>query len=83
MNYSMKPNFQAGCCLVVNYQMPGMNELKLVARLRDRGLAMPAILVINHSNENLRKRAAVAGLAIVKKPVLGDRFIECIRRVFE
>lgn len=71
------------CCLIVNYQMPAMNGLELVARLRERGLAMPAILVTGHSSENLRKRAAAAGVSIVEKPFLGDRLIECIHRAFD
>lgn len=72
----------AGCCLVVNYQMPEMNGLELVARLRDRGLAMPVILVTGYSSGNLRKRAAAAGVTLLEKPFLGNRLVKCIRRAF-
>jgi FixJ family two-component response regulator len=61
--------------------MPAMNGLELVARLRDRGLGMPAILVSGHSNDNLRRRAAAAGVTILEKPFLGQRLFECIRSV--
>ena len=74
--------FPAECCLIVNYQMPEMNGLELVARLRDRGLAMPAILVTGYTNDNLRKRAASAGVTLLEKPFLGDRLVKCIHRVF-
>ncbi|HEY7298197.1 MAG TPA: response regulator [Xanthobacteraceae bacterium] len=70
-------------CLIVNYQMPAMNGLELVARLRDRGFKMPAILVTGHSNANLRKRAAAAGVSIVEKPFLSGQLTDCIRRTFD
>jgi FixJ family two-component response regulator len=69
------------CCLIVNYEMPAMNGLELVATLRDRGLSIPAILVTGHSNDNLRKRAAAAGVTVLEKPSLGQRLVECIRGV--
>lgn len=69
-------------CLIVNYQMPAMNGLELVARLRDRQCWIPAILVTGYSNANLRKRAAAVGVSVVEKPFLGSRLIECIRQVF-
>ncbi len=71
-------------CLIVNYQMPAMNGLELVARLRDRRLlSMPVFLVTGHSSDNLRKRAAIAGVSIVEKPFLGPRLVECIRQAFD
>ena len=71
-------------CLIVNYQMPAMNGLELVARLRDRWLlSMPVILVTGHSSDNLRKRAAIAGVSIVEKPFLGPRLVEFIRQAFD
>jgi CheY-like chemotaxis protein len=42
------------CCLFVNCLMPAMNRLELVARLRDRNISIPVILVSGHPNENLR-----------------------------
>ena len=75
-------NLPASSCLVVNYQMPAMNGLELVARLRDRQLSMPAILVTGHSNDSLRKRAAAVGVSIVEKPFLGARLVESIHRAF-
>lgn len=70
-------------CLIVNYQMPAMNGLELVARLRDQRFSMPVLLVTGHSNDNLRKRAAAAGVIIVEKPFLGHRLVEFIRRAFD
>jgi FixJ family two-component response regulator len=69
--------------LITNYQMPTMNGLELVAKLRDRRVTIPAILVTGHSNENLRKRAAAAGVPIVEKPFLGLHLVDYIRQEFE
>jgi FixJ family two-component response regulator len=70
-------------CLIVNYQMPAMNGLELVAKLRDQAISIPIILVTGHSNENLRRRAAAFGVSIVEKPFLGGRLVEGIRRALD
>lgn len=56
-------------CLVVDYCMPGMDGLQLVAHLRDRNVDLPAILVTGRPSGNLRRRAADAGFSrVVEKP---------------
>jgi len=62
---------EAGC-LVVDYQLPGMNGLDLVAELRRRRVAVPAILITTHPSAAVRERAAATGVALVEKPLLGD-----------
>ena len=70
-------------CLVVDYYMPGMNGLELVAQLRDRNVLIPAILITPAPSENLRNRAAAAGVPIVEKPLLGSRLLDSIRMAFD
>ena len=70
------------CCLVTDYHMPAMNGLELVAKLRDRHISIPAILVTSLPNENLRNRAAAAGISIVEKPVMDSRLLELHPRRF-
>ena len=70
-------------CLVVDYYMPGMNGLELVAHLRDRNVLIPAILITPAPSENLRNRAAAAGVPIVEKPLLGSRLLDSIRMAFD
>lgn len=70
-------------CLVTDYHMPAMNGLELVAQLRDRHVLIPAILVTSLPNDNLRNRAAAAGISIVEKPVLGSRLLDFIRNAFD
>ena len=73
----------AACGLVVDYHMPAMNGLEVVARLRERRISIPAILVTSHPNENIRSRAAAAGVPIVEKPFLGSRLLDAIRTAFD
>ena len=44
---------------------------------------IPAILVTSVPNDNLRNRAAAAGISIVEKPVLGSRLLDFIRNAFD
>jgi len=59
-------------CLVIDYQLPGMNGLDLVAELRRRQVAAPAILITTHPSITIRERAAAAGVAVIEKPLLSD-----------
>ncbi len=70
-------------CLVVDYYMPGMNGLELVAQLRNRDISIPAILITPAPSESLRDRAAAAGVAIVEKPLLGSLLLDSIREAFD
>jgi two-component system, LuxR family, response regulator FixJ len=69
----------ASDCLVVDQNMPGMNGLDLIAQLRARDIAVPAILVTSYPTAALSDRAAKAGVAIVEKPFLGTALLDRIR----
>jgi len=70
-------------CLVTDYHMPEMTGLELVAKLRERRISIPAILITAHPNQFLRDRAAAAGTLIVEKPLLGDRLLDAICETFD
>ena len=70
-------------CLIVNYNMPAMNGLEFVARLRDRNLSIPVILATGHLSDNIRRRAAATGVFTIEKPFLGNRLFNCVERAFE
>jgi len=69
-------------CLVIDYHLPEMNGLEVLNRLRQRRVAVPAILITSHPSAFVRRRAAEAGVAIVEKPLLGNALVEGIRNAF-
>jgi two-component system response regulator FixJ len=73
---------RGGSCLLVDQNMPGMNGLDLVAQLRARKIAVPAILMTSYPTAALSERASKAGVAIVEKPFLGTTLVDCIRDLF-
>ncbi len=71
-----------GSCLLVDQNMPGMNGLDLVAHLRARAVAVPAILMTSSPTKALSERASKAWVAIVEKPFLGTTLVDRIRDLF-
>lgn len=70
----------AACdCFVVDQKMPGLSGLEVIAKLRDRHVAAPAILIISQPSVALSTRAAKAKVPIVEKPFLGNLLVERIR----
>jgi two-component system response regulator FixJ len=88
---SALPDAEAGC-IITDVRMPemsgsiflpGLNGLELVAQLRNRDILIPAILITPAPSENLRNRAAAAGVPVVEKPLLGSRLLDSIRGAFD
>jgi two-component system response regulator FixJ len=69
-------------CLLIDYHMPVMNGLELLARLRDRGVSTPAILITSHPNRNLHERVVAAGVPLIEKPFLRNVLMDHIRDAF-
>jgi FixJ family two-component response regulator len=68
-------------CLVIDQNLPGMKGLDVVARLRDRHVSVPAILITSHPTATVSERAARAGVPIVEKPLLGNTLLDRIHDV--
>ena len=66
-------------CFVVDQKMPGMSGLEVIAKLRDRDISAPAILIISQPSVTLSARAAKANVPIVEKPFLGNALVDRIR----
>jgi FixJ family two-component response regulator len=66
-------------CFVIDYKLPGMNGLELLAELRRRRVMAPAILITTHPSAAVRARAAADGIALIEKPLLGDALFHQIR----
>jgi FixJ family two-component response regulator len=70
-------------CLVIDYYLPEMNGLELVAKLRNRHISIPTILITTLPSKDLRDRAKAAGIRIVEKPLLGSCLLDSIRNALD
>ena len=72
--------FLACRCFVIDQRLPGIDGVDLVAKLRDRNVTIPAILITTHPSPIVKRRAASAGVPIVEKPLLGSALLDGIRQ---
>lgn len=67
-------------CLVLDYNLPGMDGLDLLEHLRAENVTLPAILITTNPRSALLARAALAGVQIIEKPLLTDALRDAVRR---
>lgn len=76
------PRLSQARCLVLDYQMPGMNGFTVLNELKRRNVTLPVILITAPLNRDVEQRAAAAGVAgVLEKPLLEDVLIDKIRHV--
>jgi len=71
-------------CLLLDVRMPGMSGLELQRLLRDRGIALPVVIITGHGDVPMAVRALKAGASdFVEKPfndnLLVDRVLEALK----
>lgn len=74
-----EPDMPQRGCVVLDYNLPGMNGLDLLQSLREHHVKLPAILVTSHPTPTVRHRALSAGVHVIEKPLLNDTLLRCIR----
>ncbi|MEM7768361.1 MAG: response regulator, partial [Pseudomonadota bacterium] len=68
-------------CFLIDYRMPGVNGLDLLARLREKGCRQPAFLLTGDPDPCLKARARVEGFtALIEKPAEAEELIELVTR---
>jgi FixJ family two-component response regulator len=72
-------DFADTSCLVTDLQMPGLNGVELLEKLRSQGCQMPIIVVTAYPSEKHRTRALDAGaVGFLSKPFNEESLIECL-----
>ena len=72
--------FPACHCLVIDQKLPGLSGIDLIAKLREREVSVPAILITTDPSPALKMRARSAGIPIIEKPLLGSALLDCIHQ---
>ena len=72
-------HYPASGCLVIDYRLPGMTGLELLALLRERRIALPAILITTNPSAYLVSRARAAGVVLVEKPLLNEALHDAVQ----
>ncbi|MFS8036195.1 response regulator transcription factor [Xanthobacter sp. AM11] len=75
-------NISRGGCMIVDYNMPGINGLDLLRELDRRDVHLPAFLITSNPALHVRRRANAQGVAIIEKPLLGNQLSEAVRDSF-
>ena len=76
------PRLSQARCLVLDYQMPGMNGFAVMSELKRRNVTLPVILITAPLSREVEQRARAAGVAgVLEKPLLEDILVQKIRHV--
>jgi two-component system response regulator FixJ len=71
-------------CIVADVQMPGMSGIELIARLRERGIAMPVVVITAHANLALAVEAMKTGASdFIQKPYSASALLGAIHGACE
>jgi len=71
-------------CVIVDYQMPRLNGLDLVAQMRERGSVTPAILMTGTNDPTVEQRATQLNVRqFLKKPLLPQQLLGALGKALE
>ena len=71
-------------CAIVDLQMPGMDGMTLLSRLKASGAPFPVIMVTGHGDVARAVQAMKAGAAdFIEKPYANDAILNVIRQVVD
>ncbi|WP_201841119.1 response regulator FixJ [Microvirga zambiensis] len=67
-------------CIVTDVRMPGIDGIELIRRLKDRGMALPIIVITGHADVPMAVEAMKEGaLEFLEKPFSDEVFLTTVR----
>ena len=73
------PDGAAGC-IVTDVRMPGIDGIELIRRLKDRGIALPVIVITGHADVPMAVEAMKEGAVdFLEKPFSDEVFLATVR----
>ena len=71
-------------CLIVDYQLPGLNGLDFVSELRTRGSQVAAIIITATTDPAVERHAAELGIKqVLQKPLSNQVLLRAVRKALE
>jgi FixJ family two-component response regulator len=71
-------------CIISEIDLPGINGLELLQKLKDRDIELPVIFVTGHKNLSTAVEACRMRVAdYLVKPYIGKTLVERVRKVLE
>jgi len=67
-------------CLVIDADLPDMDGLLLLQRLREHGVSLPAVMILGQTTAVVRDRVAAQAASVIEKPLMNDDLAEAVAR---
>jgi two-component system, LuxR family, response regulator FixJ len=76
------PDLEHASCVVLDDRSRGMDGFQLLSRLRDRDLAIPSIMLVDHLTAQVLDRGRAAGVGLIlEKPLMDNALRDHIRMI--
>lgn len=76
------PLVSDACCMVADYRLEEIDGIELLARLRDKGWAGPALLITGFASADLTARALAGGFSqVLEKPFYDHALADAVARL--